>query len=76
MDLGACLQQDSGCDAFKRGHCNFGEENVLANVAGNFQVEDCQVIFTFVRTVCKAKYFFSSIQESSYPFLPIFVNCL
>ena len=53
MDLGACLQQDWGCDAFKRGHCNFGEENVLANVAGNFQVEDCQVIFTFKRTVLK-----------------------
>ena len=43
VNLEACIQQDSGCEAFKRGHCNFKEENILANIAGNFKAEDCQV---------------------------------
>ena len=43
VNLEACIQQDSGCEAFKRGHCNFKEENILANIAGNFRAEDCQV---------------------------------
>ena len=43
VNLEACIQQDSGCEAFKRGHCNFKEETILANIAGNFRAEDCQV---------------------------------
>ena len=28
VDLEFCLQQDFGCDAFKKGHCDFEEENI------------------------------------------------
>ena len=43
VNLEACIQQDSGCEAFKKGYCNFNEENILANIDGSFRPEDCQV---------------------------------
>ena len=44
VDFEFCLQQDFGCDAFKKGHCDFGEENILQNIAGHFHPELCQVM--------------------------------
>ena len=43
VDLEYCLNQDTGCEAFKRGYCKFDLEHVLQNIAGNFSPENCQV---------------------------------
>ena len=43
VNLDYCLHQDTGCDAFKKGHCNFDEQHVLANVPGSFPPASCQV---------------------------------
>ena len=43
VNLDYCLHQDTGCDAFKKGHCNFDEQHVLANVPGSFPPVSCQV---------------------------------
>merc|ERR1712226_940916 len=42
VNLDYCLHQDTGCDAFKKGHCNFDEQHVLANVPGSFPPASCQ----------------------------------
>ena len=43
VDLEYCLNQDTGCEAFKKGYCKFDQEHVLQNIAGQFSPANCQV---------------------------------
>ena len=43
VDLEYCLNQDTGCKAFKKGYCKFDQEHVLQNIAGHFSPASCQV---------------------------------
>ena len=43
VDLNYCMHADTGCDAFKSGHCIFNDHTLLAKIEGNFKPENCQV---------------------------------
>ena len=59
VNLDYCLHQDTGCDAFKKGHCNFDEQHVLANVPGSFPQASCQVSMCWMNMIWK---YYSLIQ--------------
>ena len=43
VDLKYCLNQYTGCKAIKKGYCEFDQEHVLQNIAGQFSPANCQV---------------------------------
>ena len=49
VHLESCLQADTGCEAYKKGHCNFNDQHVLANVQGNYPPASCQVCTLYFR---------------------------
>ena len=46
VDLESCFSQKYGCEAFKKGECDFDQDVVLANIAGNTDPKDCKVFFS------------------------------
>ena len=41
VDMDFCLNQDFGCNAFKKGYCFLTKKNIME---GNITAENCQVI--------------------------------